>query len=114
MTTQIKKTTEFNKTLAKIGTWTGACAFVVLPILVFLLGGDLDSGDKTGIIIVGVVFGSIIVAVSVFFGLVIPTRIERYEPAPPPGRQAAPPPPTNAAQPDPTSGNNATKNTTAE
>ncbi|MCC6680659.1 MAG: hypothetical protein IT445_07125 [Phycisphaeraceae bacterium] len=77
---------EFNKGLSRLGIMAGVFLFVCLPLLVMIIGREMGSEAQSAIIITSIIIGGVIVAVAVFVGTVIPTRINDNKPdeKPPP------------------------------
>lgn len=72
---------EYSKTLCTLGLVSGMAVMVGLPVLVLVFGqgGNIEGGTQMTIIIAALIIGALLVAFSVFFGTVIPHRVQEKD-----------------------------------
>jgi hypothetical protein len=75
-----KKTT-FAKSLAVTGVMSGLAIAILVPLLAFIAAGKevIPSGGAIAITIISVLAGAPIVLISAFFGIVIPSSVEKSD-----------------------------------
>jgi hypothetical protein len=75
------KITAFSKSLALSGVLSGLAIAIVVPFLAFVASGSgvIPAGGAIAIAIVAVIAGAPIVLVSAFFGIVIPSSVEKSD-----------------------------------
>jgi hypothetical protein len=71
----------FGKSLALTGVLGGLAIAIIVPFLAFIAAGSgvIPSGGAIAITIIAVLSGAPIVLVSAFFGIVIPSSVEKSD-----------------------------------